>query len=434
MPPGRWSISNLTRWMRQTDSSTTSARPEPPRRPMVATPPRSPQWTNINFQSAFKKMSEQQILNPLPKPQTHSTAMGFFIALLTLSPALLQAQLTETPTTRPLLSELNQETQDLFKQIAPSIVRVQMPMPTNISLVPDDPLSKWADRLDPQSLARLVELQHRAPGTSFATAEIRPTTNPSSSQPTIGHRVIILKLDRFSPNSIGIVMDSDNHLLIPRYVDKAACAYPIPVAIGDGRYATATFVASDRQTDLTLLKLHGAKTKPAAISPSKLGSGSLLLVMSLNPAANRLTVWEGWEPDVAALINIDGSIAGFTKGGRFMSAGAYSPVVAELMQDGVVHRPILGVFITRVTPDDPDRERYPALGTSPALRVREIIPGSAAERAGLQQDDLLLSLGGQTVGDGPAFAAAIASRRGRTDISILRNGQLHQAMVDLQVQ
>jgi S1-C subfamily serine protease len=366
--------------------------------------------------------------------KNHSAAVGIFISVLTLVPALLAAQISATPTTRPLLTELNLETRELFSQVAPSIVRVQMPLPTNIALMPDDPLSKWADRLDPQSLARLAALLRRTPGTSFATAEIRPTTAPSASQSTIGHRVIILKLDRFSPNGIGIVLDDQNHLLIPRYVDQAACLSPIPVAIGDGRYGTATFVASDPQTDLTILKLHGVKAQAAVISSDRIGSGALLLVMSLNPAANRLAVWEGWEPDVAALVNTDGTIAGFTKGGRFLSAGACSPVVAELMQHGFVRRAALGVFINTVTPDDPDRQRYPALGAAPALRVQEVIQNSAADRAGLKPDDLLLSLAGQPVGDLPAFAAAIANRRGRTDIAVLRNGQLHEVMVDLQVQ
>jgi serine protease DegS len=370
----------------------------------------------------------------LLKSKARGAAVALFAAVLALAPAIVQAQFTDGPTTRPLLAELNRETQQLFKDVAPSIVRVQLPSPTNVSLVPDDPLSKWADRLDPQSLARLVDLQRRLPGTSFATAEIRPTTVPSTSQPTIGRRVIVLKLDRFSPNGVGIILDNNDHVLVPRYVDQAACTFPIPVAIGDGRYATATFVASDRQTDLTLLKLHNIKTKAAVVSTDKAVPGSLLLVMSLNPAANRLTVWEGWEPDVAALVNIDGTIAGFTKNGRFMSAGAYSPVVTELMQYGVVRRAVLGVLVSRVTPDDPDRQHYPALGAAPALRVQDVITGSPADRAGIQQDDLLLSLGGQSVGDGPAFAAAIASRRGQTEISLLRNGQLHETTVDLQVQ
>ena len=45
-------------------------------------------------------------------------------------------------------------------------------------------------------------------------------------------------------------------------------------------------------------------------------------------------MWEGWEPDVSTLVNIDGTIAGFTKGGHFISAAACSPVVQELMAHG----------------------------------------------------------------------------------------------------
>jgi S1-C subfamily serine protease len=353
---------------------------------------------------------------------------------LAFLPTLLQAQPTETPATRPLLNELNHETQELFKQISPSIVRVEMPLPSGHAPPPDETLLKWADRLDPQLLARLVELQRRAPGVSFATAEIRPTTSPSGAQPTVGRRVIVLRVDRFSPNGIGIVFDDKNDLLIPRYVDAAACVAPIPVAIGDGRYATASFVASDQQTGLTLLKLHGLKLKPAIISSDKLGSGALLLIVSLNPASNRLGVWEGWEPDVSALVNTDGTIAGFTRAGRFLSAAACSPVVTELMEHGVVRRAVLGVYVKSVAADDPERERYAALGAAPAIRIAHVVPGSAAERAGLREDDLVLSLAGQTVGDAPAFAAAIANRHGQTEIAILRSGQRHEVTVDLQVQ
>jgi S1-C subfamily serine protease len=369
-----------------------------------------------------------------PSHTARGVAVGFFAGLLTLLPSLIDAQITSPPTTRPLLDELNHETQDLFKQVSSSIVRVQMPMPTNFSISEDDLLSKWANRLDPQSLARLADIERRAPGTSYATAEIRPTTVPSRTQPTVGQQVIVLKLDRFSPNGVGIVLDDGKHLLIPRYVDKAACALPVPVAVSDGHWATASFVASDRQSDLTLLQLTNFKTKPATISADKPGAGTLLLVISLNPAANRLAVWEGWEPDVSALVNIDGTIAGFTKGGRFLSAAACSPVVEELMVHGSVRRAILGVVIDSVMRDDPVRRLYPALGATPALRINEVIPGSAAQHAGLESNDLILSLAGESVGDAPTFAAAIANRRGITPIAVLRDGQKHIVNVDLQVQ
>ena len=341
----------------------------------------------------------------------------------------------DSPTTRPLLDELNHETETLFKEVAPSIVRVELPMPSNLLLPPDDPLSKWEGKLDPDSLRRLEELRGMSGG-SLATAEIRPAQSaiPPTTQEIAeqGTHIIVMRVDRVTPNGIGVVLDDKNHLLIPRFVDKAACQGPVPVAIGEGRWATATFVESDPQADVTLLQLNThIKTKPATISTDNPPMGALLLVMSLNPGANRLAVWEGWEPDVSALVNTDGSIAGFTKEGHYLSAAACQPVAQELIDLGYVRRAILGVIVDAVGPDDPVRQSNPGLGATPALRIDQVITGSAADRAGLQQEDLILSLAGESVGDPHAFAAAIANRRGDTPIMILRNGQQHVVDVNL---
>jgi hypothetical protein len=325
----------------------------------------------------------------------------------------------------------------LFKDVAPCIVRVQLPLPTNLILPPENPMSKWAGQIGPEQLRYLMELEHGAPGASYARAEIEPapagaTTAPSETVQEPRH-IIVLRLDHLTANGIGVVLDDQNHLLIPRFVDKAACQFPIPVSIGDGRWAAATFVASDAEADLTLLQLNTQiKVKPATISRESPAPGTLLLVMSLNPAANRLAVWEGWEPDVSTLVNIDGSIAGFTKNGHFLSAAACSPVVQELIAHGSVRRAFLGVVIDAVAGDDAVRQQEPTLGATPALRILHIIPNSAAERAGLQEDDLILSLAGESVGDPQSFAAAIANRRGNTEMLILRSGQRHIVYVMLQ--
>jgi len=366
--------------------------------------------------------------NPIAK--AHGAAMGILVLLLIVIPAS-----ADQPTTRPLLDELNRETQNLFKQVSPSIVRVQLPLPSDVTLAPNDPLSKWANQLDPQTLANIADFERRSPGSSITAAEIQPSAVPSSTQPAEGQHVIVLRIDRFSPNSVGIVVDENNHLLIPRYVDKDSLPNPIPVSLADGKWATAIFVASDRQTDLTLLQLTSkTKATPAVISSEPPGSGTLLLVMSLNPAANRLAVWEGWEPDVSALVNTDGTIAGFTKGGHFLNAAACLPAVGELIDHGYVRRAQLGVWVQSVPLDDIQRQRDPALGASPALRVVQVMPGTVAQQAGLMQNDLILSLAGESVGDAPSFAAAIANRRGQTAITILRDGQEHVVNVDLRVQ
>src|SRR5580658_4232127 len=117
--------------------------------------------------------------------RTHGIAVGVLVVLVGMIGDWVASQTwgqtADLPSTRPLLDQLNRETQALFKEVAPSIVRVQMPLPTNLVLPPNDPLSKWASRLDPESLRRLAEVQRDLSGTSYATAEIRPTTRAAAT-------------------------------------------------------------------------------------------------------------------------------------------------------------------------------------------------------------------------------------------------------------
>lgn len=354
------------------------------------------------------------------------------MALVAVLPVLwaMGVWAADLPTTRPLLEGLNRETQTLFKEVAGSVVRVQLPVGRNLVGAPDDPLAKWAGRLDAQTRQKLEELHLHAPDSTYHAVEVRSTTQPSGAD----GGTVILTLSRFVPNAIGLVFDDQQHLLVPHFVDKAAFDGPVPLALGDGRLATATFVASDRLADLTVLKLDDINAKPATLGAGKPDLGTLLLVISLNPAGNRLAVWEGWEPDFAALVNIDGQIAGFTKGGRFYSAAAAKPVVAELIDHGWVRRAYLGVGIQTVLPNDPQRQANAALGTTPAIRINDVIAGTAAQQGGLLPGDLILTLAGQSVGDAPSFASAIANRRGRTVMTVLRGTQRLTIAVDLQVQ
>jgi S1-C subfamily serine protease len=233
---------------------------------------------------------------------------------------------------------------------------------------------------------------------------------------------------------MGIVVDDQGHVMVPHYVDGAAFTEPVPVSLADGRLALATFVGSDRQTDLTVLKMSGIKTKALSMSTAEPGAGALVLVVSLNPAFNRLAVWAGGEPDLGVVASPDGGIAGFTYGGRFRPAAPSQPIAQELIEHGQVRRPFLGVSIETVAPDDPERSPNESLRDAPALRIQKVIPGSIADRAGLRAGDLILKLANESVTDAPAFAAAIARSRGETEMVILRDGEQISVKVDLQVQ
>jgi S1-C subfamily serine protease len=109
-------------------------------------------------------------------------------------------------------------------------------------------------------------------------------------------------------------------------------------------------------------------------------------------------------------------------------------VVEQLIATGKVKRAVLGVTVREVQRGDPARDPSAALGNQPALRVEEVRPDSAAARAELHCDDLILAVDGEPVGDPAGFAAAIANRSGKTPLRVLRAGKRLDLTVELHAQ
>src|SRR5205823_11619582 len=103
------------------------------------------------------------------------------------------------------------------------------------------------------------------------------------------------------------------------------------------------------------------------------------------------------------VVNVDGSVSGFARYGQFLGCGACRPVVDQLVKYGRVKRAALGVSVREVQRDDVLRERWAALASQPALRVSDVQPNSAAERAGLQVGDLIVGVDDEPVGDPATF-------------------------------
>jgi S1-C subfamily serine protease len=327
-------------------------------------------------------------------------AAGYFVSLVLLVfPAVSRAG-DQLPTTRPLLDELNRETQELFKQTSPSVVRVQLPLPS-------------------------VAMEE----------EIVPATLPSGlAADTTMPSVIDLELRSFVPNSVGIVLDDQRHILVPQYIDPDHFPGPALTLLPDGSLTSATLVGSDRPTQLTVLLLQGGDVKAATMASADPSAGTLLMVLSLNPAFNRLAVWQGWAPEPAVFVTLDGAVTGFSGSRGFIATQRCAAVAQDLIQHGQVRRAILGVGVREVGPDDPQRAKDASLGQTPALRVHSVMAGSAADKAGIQPGDLILELAGQSVGDVADIAAAITDRQGPTPVIILREGQRVTLTPDLQIQ
>jgi len=340
-----------------------------------------------------------------------------------------------TPTTRPLLEELNRETQSLFREVGTGVVRLQVPLPPLAEIDPESPLGpKWSDRLNDQ-VKRELQQQMRDAGAYEVVPSTQPTTDPSHGQaqviriqPRHGESAL-----PFTPNTIGIVLDDQGHVLVPTFVDPHLVGDRLLLAaLGDGELAGARFVGSDQKTNLTILQLVKAKAAAVKLSANEPQQGDLVLVVPLDGSRTHLAVWTGFEPDLALLVNIDGTVAGFTHRNQLLCAAPLQSVARQLIEHGHVERAFLGVRIQSLSPDDPARQADAALAGRPALRVVEVVRDSAADRAGIRANDLILTLAHEAVGDPRAFAAAIAAGNGTTEMQILRNGTPMTLTVNLE--
>jgi S1-C subfamily serine protease len=221
---------------------------------------------------------------------------------------------------------------------------------------------------------------------------------------------------------IGVLVDAQGHVLVPLYIEPGAIgSEPLRVTTGDGKASTATFVGSDRQTNLTIFKLNSPVGRPVAIDGGRPADGSLVMVLSPAGDSGRLTVWTGGQQDRGIIVTMDGGVAGFARYGQFLN-GAYSkPVIDQLIKFGKVRRATLGVIVEET--ETPDGQR--------GMRIDRVMAGSPAEKVGLQPNDYILAMAGTPVGDLPSFAAAIASRDGDTELQIMRGDRVFKVSVVL---
>lgn len=388
-------------------------------------------------------------------------------------------------TNRSTLDQLNAETQSLYHEVQQGVVQIQLPSPKWINelAAQQSPLAKWEGQLDPAVRTRLVDEAREAAAGKYralsanitsTTQQGAPTATPPATGPTTGPwrvtrrpdgtvvldsmvqdgqggtlmirpvrpdgdkngpaalRIEIRPSGNFAPNNFALVWDDKGHIVVPLAIEREATGgKPLPVSI-NGQTVSAAFVGSDRQTNLTVLKLDKVVGRPIKVGAGRPADGALVMVLSPSQSSARLMVWTGGHQDYGVVANTDGSIAGFARYGQFLSTSACPAVIDQLIKTGTVKRAALGVNITEVRSDDALRQKMPTLANKPAMRIDRVIENSAAAQAGLKTGDLILSLAGEPVGDIPTFAATIAARNGETELQILRDGRPTKVTVKLE--
>ena len=254
----------------------------------------------------------------------------------------------------------------------------------------------------------------------------------------------------------GFLISSDGYILTNTHVLSGMNS--IKVVLNNRREYTARLVGSDTQTDIALLKIDAQGLPTVKIGdPKTLRVGEWVAAIGapfgfdnsvtagIVSAKGRSLPNESYTPfiqtDVAInpgnsggpLFNLKGQVVGinsqiYSRSGGFMGISFAIPIdvamnVAEQLKNtGKVQRGQLGVIIQEVSYG---LAQSFGLDKASGALITKILPGSPAERAGLQAGDIIRSLNGEEIrssGDLPVMVGAITPGK-EVSLGVWRKGE-----------
>ena len=263
----------------------------------------------------------------------------------------------------------------------------------------------------------------------------------------------------------GVIISQDGYILTCAHVVSGATS--VKVQLDNGETYDATIVGSDTTSDIAVIKIEATGLTPAVIGDSDalavgetvvavgnpLGTLSNSVTDGIISALNReVTV----EDNDMTLLQTDASISpGNSGGGLFNANGeligvvnaksSYSEaegigfaipintameIAQELIQNGSVARPALGVKIYDVT----DAATAQQLGvTSTGVYVVEVTAGGGAEAAGVQAGDRIIAVDDTAVSSSGSIKSYLADKNvGDTvNLQVEREGKVLTLAVTL---
>lgn len=264
----------------------------------------------------------------------------------------------------------------------------------------------------------------------------------------------------------GVIFRSDGYIVTNNHV--VSDSQELIVSLSDGRTFSGELVGADELTDIAVVKIKADNLpvakfgdsdnvvvgEPAIAIGNPMGleySGSVTVgvISALNRRISGNEAVNYLQTDAAinqgnsggALVNADGELIGIPsvkivrsgfEGMAFaIPINTVKIVVDDLVSKGYVARPYLGI-----TPfDKPTAARYGyTLSIDKGVYVFQVALGGAADRAGLQRDDVILMIDGDEVNSVSEIRAAINSHKvgDKIKVTFIRGGSSHTVDVVLQ--
>lgn len=249
----------------------------------------------------------------------------------------------------------------------------------------------------------------------------------------------------------GVIISEDGRIITNAHVVKDAD--DIKVTLGDKRSFHAKVIGADPGSDIAVIKIE-AKNLPTATmgDSSKLRVGEIVLAVG-NPFGFNQTVTSGIvsatgrtnvkiieyedfiQTDAAInpgnsggpLVNINGEVIGIntaiaSRSGGYQGIGFAIPsnsakrIMEDLLSEGKVRRGLLGVHI-----QDVNESLAKSFGRDSAdgALVNNVVPGSPADKAGIQSGDIILEFKGQPVSSAGQLRNAVAEEKPGTTAPVV---------------
>ncbi len=250
----------------------------------------------------------------------------------------------------------------------------------------------------------------------------------------------------------GFIVSSDGYIMTNNHV--VADADKVTVQLLDGSEYEAKIIGTDPPTDVALIKIDVDEKLPAL----KLGDSDQLevgdwvlafgnpfglshtltagIVSAKGRSGMGLSDYENFIQTDAAinpgnsggpLVNLDGEVVGmntaiYSRSGGYMGIGFAIPINMaknirqQLIQDGGVTRGRLGVYI-----QDLNKDLAESFGINQheGILVAQVLEDSPAEKAGVQQGDVILKLDGEKVTAVASFRNKVAMTRPGSKVELL---------------